>query len=391
MGCAYVQGYIDGFDQESLVRLGLDVIDAYIFQWYLDFAGSGNMTPLRDESGNILEEDGKLYYMVRYHAVIDTFPIFGISTPRMIAVRFEKYVKLGLMKKIIRNTKHGKTAFFSPTERLFELKFDRKNFEKQREPSAGSAEIPAEAEKAMSNQIDMASSQAKSIVHAHVKSISDGHVKSISHALNNPAEYRSWGSTDPAAAGSEKSQEPPKEAAAEISALRTIRDTTIRLFGTKTYTFSNDLANEIQKSCSELSLTEQETAEYLAWQYGECVKKNPKSLENFFYRTAGKSYCIERFIKARAERGRRQEAAKTTCPACGNEHEAYENCPECGLSASERSDEKAVRQRRKIHELTEDRRKSLDAELQELSKTAGTDIRMYAERKEQILQKYLPA
>lgn len=40
-GAAYVQGYIDGFDQSELLALGLDIIDAYIFQWYLDFAGSG--------------------------------------------------------------------------------------------------------------------------------------------------------------------------------------------------------------------------------------------------------------------------------------------------------------------------------------------------------------
>ena len=37
-GAAYVQGYIDGFDQSELLALGLDIIDAYIFQWYLDFA-----------------------------------------------------------------------------------------------------------------------------------------------------------------------------------------------------------------------------------------------------------------------------------------------------------------------------------------------------------------
>ena len=43
MASGYVQGYIDGFDQSELLALGLDIIDAYIFQWYLDFAGSGTI------------------------------------------------------------------------------------------------------------------------------------------------------------------------------------------------------------------------------------------------------------------------------------------------------------------------------------------------------------
>lgn len=81
---------IAGLQQSKLVELGLDIADAYILRWVIDFWHSGRMTKVLFE----YEE----YIWIKYQKVIDELPIMGIKSRRSIENRFKKYVSCGLMK-----------------------------------------------------------------------------------------------------------------------------------------------------------------------------------------------------------------------------------------------------------------------------------------------------
>ena len=398
-GNSYVQGYIDGFDQSELLALGLDIIDAYIFQWYLDFAGSGNMQPLRDANGNIVMQEGKIYYMVRYQAVLDTFPIFGISTTRMVALRFEKYLTLGLFTKIVKQTRYGKLVFFASTDKLFSLKFNKKKFESEKnangeKPADPSSETPNTKDKksneAKRNEFDMGS-QAKSISDGQAKSISHGQAKSISDALNNPAAYTSCVLNNPAAYKS-----PPKEAAcpaekAAVSTFRNIKETVCALFSTPVYPLSDDFAPKLLRLAKEMHLNEMLLPEYLRYHCKICEARKPANLTAYFYKTATEASYMATFLKVKGEEVKKREAQNLTCPVCGTVHPKGEDCRECGLAEYQLHDEEALLRQRKIYALPESTREQLLKELEALSAESGADIAHYTSNKQRILQKYISA
>lgn len=78
-----------GFSQERLIELELDVIDAIILRWFVDFQKSGSMTQIRIE-------DGTIFYWVKYQGVINSYPILNLQK-RTIQSRFMKLRDTGLL------------------------------------------------------------------------------------------------------------------------------------------------------------------------------------------------------------------------------------------------------------------------------------------------------
>ncbi|WP_315118510.1 conserved phage C-terminal domain-containing protein [uncultured Clostridium sp.] len=60
-----------GFKQSELVRFGLDMIDALILRYFVDFKDSGRM----DEE----EISGETYHWVRYDSIIEDLPILSLK------------------------------------------------------------------------------------------------------------------------------------------------------------------------------------------------------------------------------------------------------------------------------------------------------------------------
>ncbi len=58
---------IEGFSQEKLVELNLDLTDAVILRWFVDLKDSGKMY-------SEIKENDK-YYWLKYDAVIEDLPI----------------------------------------------------------------------------------------------------------------------------------------------------------------------------------------------------------------------------------------------------------------------------------------------------------------------------
>ena len=106
---------VEGFLQEKLVALGLDMADALILRWFVDFAGTGNMRQLA--------YNHRIYYFVKYAGVIRDLPVLGISSTKGIGKRFEKYIEKGLLVKTVRRQGAGTLLYFSPTRHLLELQY----------------------------------------------------------------------------------------------------------------------------------------------------------------------------------------------------------------------------------------------------------------------------
>jgi len=81
---------IEGFDQELLVKWGLDSNDAIILRWFVDFYHSGKMAKV--------EHEGETYLWVNYQTCIDDLPIMRIKNKQVLARHFKKMVSCGLMK-----------------------------------------------------------------------------------------------------------------------------------------------------------------------------------------------------------------------------------------------------------------------------------------------------
>jgi hypothetical protein len=95
---------IEGFSQPVLVGLGLNLADALILRWFVDFSQSGDM--------KMLIVDGRPFYWVHYQAVIDDLPCLEITNKESLARRFRKLVDAGVLDLHI-HTVGGKYAYFA--------------------------------------------------------------------------------------------------------------------------------------------------------------------------------------------------------------------------------------------------------------------------------------
>ena len=133
---------ICGFNQQKLFEYSLDINDAQILRWLIDFAATGKMRKLI--------ENNTVYYLVNYEAIICAFPIMGITSTKAIANRFEKYVKCGLLQKTVRKggAFSGTATLFAITALVGEMIYE----EKPEQNSSKEAENKADSVKSDKNQ-----------------------------------------------------------------------------------------------------------------------------------------------------------------------------------------------------------------------------------------------
>lgn len=87
---------VEGFQQESIVNMGLDYVDVGILRWFVDFISSGRMSSM--------EIDGEIYYWIKYGYLIEELPVLRIKDKEAVSKRLDKMVLCGLLeKKYIKN------------------------------------------------------------------------------------------------------------------------------------------------------------------------------------------------------------------------------------------------------------------------------------------------
>ncbi len=102
---------IMGFRQDKLVKFGLDIIDASILRYFIDFKESNGM--------NTREVEGHIYYWLRYDAVLREFPIFRMKKCT-VQSRFFKLRDAGMLTHLVVREK-GTYSFFGIGENYKEL------------------------------------------------------------------------------------------------------------------------------------------------------------------------------------------------------------------------------------------------------------------------------
>jgi hypothetical protein len=93
MGMTYT---VCGFNQRLLVELGLDIVDAHILRWFVDFYNTGKMKKVivKTKAGKPLE-----YVWLKYSAIANSLPILKVNDPHNIAKRLNKMCDCGIMVK----------------------------------------------------------------------------------------------------------------------------------------------------------------------------------------------------------------------------------------------------------------------------------------------------
>ena len=81
------------FQQDELVALGLDSSDAVMLRWVVDFFATDKMA--------VKIHEDRIFFWVNYKTVIEELPILGITNKEIIARRFDKWEKVGLVKKLL--------------------------------------------------------------------------------------------------------------------------------------------------------------------------------------------------------------------------------------------------------------------------------------------------
>src|SRR3712207_7400741 len=77
---------IYGFSQSMLIKYGLDVIDALLLRYFVDFKNSGKMIKEKFH--------GEDYYWIDYKSVIEYIPIINITTNNALRRRDRKSTRL---------------------------------------------------------------------------------------------------------------------------------------------------------------------------------------------------------------------------------------------------------------------------------------------------------
>ena len=89
---------IEGFQQEALLKLGLDGNDAIILRWFVDFMKTSKMEKI------II--DNTEYYWIQYDYLIEQLPILKFKK-QSLRKKFISYAKNGLMKQKLEHKKNG--------------------------------------------------------------------------------------------------------------------------------------------------------------------------------------------------------------------------------------------------------------------------------------------
>ncbi|MEG0308772.1 MAG: conserved phage C-terminal domain-containing protein [Clostridium sp.] len=112
---------IMGFSQQGLVELGLDVIDATILRYFIDF---------KDAKGMKIEVvEGKVYYWIRYDGVINQLPILNMKKCT-VQSRFFKLRDAGVLTHYVKR-EGGTYSYFGLGEKYSKLIYGTSTAEKK--------------------------------------------------------------------------------------------------------------------------------------------------------------------------------------------------------------------------------------------------------------------
>lgn len=121
-----------GFSQAKLIELKLDIDDALILRYFIDFKDSGNM------SKEIFDND--MFYWVSYDFLKKDLPILDISKD-MVYRKFKKLVNSGILKHKTKRV-GGTFSFYALSEKYSQLISSIETTEGMEKITDGAGKIP---------------------------------------------------------------------------------------------------------------------------------------------------------------------------------------------------------------------------------------------------------
>lgn len=355
---------IEGFAQDKLIELELDVSDALILRWFIDFAGTGNMKRLI--------HDHQIYYYVKYSGIISDLPVLGISSTKGISKRFDRYVEKGLLLKTVQRQGNGTLLFFAPTRTLLELQYNStmgtvvpfvKSSSNQEDSyiqneldfdgkeQQENLQTPEGIKKTAKSVSSQKNDDSRTLIGTGVPiSTTKGtpvafrkepqfpsERNSSSLALNN-SSTRNSSTTDSLTTESENNSDSLDSAVAVLK----------KAFAKKisTEVFSVDFWDKTATFLSDQNLTVETIPRYVNFLFEYAQKNNPRNLTHYLYKTAATDYMVAEFQAqeinhtASAEIQEQKQKKRHSCALCLEIFEGS-TCPTCGLAVKDWHNETA--------------------------------------------------
>ena len=380
---------IEGFAQDQLIELQLDVSDALILRWFIDFAGTGNMKRLI--------HDHQIYYYVKYSGIISDLPVLGITSTKGIGKRFDRYVEKGLLLKTVKRQGNGTILFFAPTRKLLELQYN--STKGTTVPFVQSPSIPTD--NFIQNELDFdgqelqenlptskaSSSSDKKETEAPHNSMKGTTVPfstkkrtevlidtmtgtgvlistpketgvPVSTTMGTPVSVRKepkFPSERNSSSHHFKTDYSTKNSSTTNSLTINQQDTTKDLdsavavlknaFGKKitTEVFSPDFWEKTASFLTDQKLPVESIPPYVDFLFDYAQKNNPRNLQHYLYKTAATAYMVAEFQTQEIKRTPSteiQEKKRHNCSLCWETFEGS-TCPTCGLAVKDWHNENA--------------------------------------------------
>lgn len=353
---------IEGFAQDKLIELELDVSDALILRWFIDFAGTGNMKRLI--------HDHQIYYYVKYSGIISDLPVLGISSTKGISKRFERYVEKGLLLKTVQRQGNGTLLFFAPTRKLLELQYNSTmgtlvpfvesppnlkdgyiQNELDFETDTGNKTPEKEEKNGEKQQDTEKTDDSRTLIGTGVP-IST--TKGTPVAFRKEPQFPSERNSSSLALNNSST----KNSSTTNSLIINQQDTTKDLdsavavlknaFAKKisTEVFSVDFWDKTSTFLSDQNLTVETIPRYVNFLFEYAKKNNPRNLTHYLYKTAATDYMVAEFQAAEinhtanAEIQEQKQKKRHSCALCLEIFEGS-TCPTCGLAVKDWHNETA--------------------------------------------------
>ena len=361
---------ICGFSQQKLFEYQLDINDAQILRWLIDFAATGKMRKLI--------ENNVVYYLVNYEAIICAFPIMGITSTKAIANRFEKYVKCGLLQKTVRKggSFSGTATLFAITSLVGDMIYEA---DKQPEKSESSDSDKKQTSYRKEPKTTDSISDKNQTSYRDKKQTSYPTGTQLPVALKNSSANSS--------AINSSSSKPSSEEAHLTKILNYYVDS---------HAFSDDFIPRLTSKLIEFEIPVSDYQDFVDFAYNECSKKvkDKSRLMAYMYNSICDNYFITQYFQSKRTQIEKQENLEKQmiiCPVCGSKHHFSESCS-CGLVNYKNPLE--VEFFKKVFQLPKTQKEQLEKEIEEITLTSGfvldpSSISKLKKQKELIYHKYI--
>lgn len=380
-----------GFDQAKLVEYGLDVNDAMILRWLIDFAATGKMKKALDKNTH------NVFYLVNYEAVIKEFPVMGINTTKAIANRFDKYVEKGLLLKTVKKGggSSGTQTLFSITQLIGDMIYSEDNVNTTFDSNQTSYRNENQEIENISdrNQTSCRNEESDSNLTSYRKK-SDKNQTSYRSESN----FLSKGIELPVALNNPSTNSSTNSSSSQNYAEEEQKIQRLLGYYVDVRSFSDDFVPKLHQKLREFNINPKDYDSFVDFAYTECQKKvkSNENLLSYMYSSLADNFFISKFLEKNKQQIKKQEEIqknKIICPVCGYEHLFFETCPRCGLDNPK--DVQKIEFYSKIYILPKEKRENLEKEINLLTKEfleRGLNKNNYTElkiKKEKIYSKYL--